>query len=314
MSLRRSRRLLLILPPLLAACGLGLASPAARADAAAGPCGTTAAPPKTYQHVVWIWMENHSFSSVIGPAPYLTSLAENCGLSTNYHALGHPSLPNYLAATSGKLTDAQDCQPTDCPVSGASLFQQVTDSGGTWRSYQESMPTNCALTDSGPYIAHHNPAAYYTDLRGACPADDVPLGTLDQGAFQKDIDAGTLPTFAFVTPNECNDMHSSCNGSDAVHQGDSWLSSWMTKLTTSPAYLQGDTAVFITFDEADGDTGNTNQVATVVVAPSVAPGITIDKEFNHFSLLRATDYMLGLPPLGSASDPTIGGMRPRFNL
>ena len=69
---------------------------------AAGPCGTTTIAP-TYKHVIWIWFENHSSSSIIGSsqAPYFNTIANECGLATNYHNLSHPSLPNYVGATSG---------------------------------------------------------------------------------------------------------------------------------------------------------------------------------------------------------------------
>jgi hypothetical protein len=48
--------------------------------------------------------ENRSFTDIIGSrlqAPYINSLAASCGLATDYHNTTHPSLPNYLAATSG---------------------------------------------------------------------------------------------------------------------------------------------------------------------------------------------------------------------
>jgi hypothetical protein len=67
----------------LTAGALAAASPAA----AAGPCGTLSTAP-AYKHVVWIWMENHSYSDIIGntsQAPYLNALAGECGLATNYH-------------------------------------------------------------------------------------------------------------------------------------------------------------------------------------------------------------------------------------
>src|SRR5215469_7327851 len=79
------------------------ATPAA---AAAGPCGTVTTPP-AYTHVIWIWMENHSFSDIIGntaQAPYINSLASDCGLATNYHNISHPSLPNYIAGISRAST------------------------------------------------------------------------------------------------------------------------------------------------------------------------------------------------------------------
>jgi phosphatidylinositol-3-phosphatase len=97
-------KLLLMAAIVLATTGTATGVTAASsAVAASGPCGTAAAP-HTYQHVVWIWMENHSFSDIIGhrsQAPYINSLAASCGLATDYHNTTHPSLPNYLAATSG---------------------------------------------------------------------------------------------------------------------------------------------------------------------------------------------------------------------
>ena len=70
--------------------------------AASGPCGMRATAPG-YKHVIWIWMENHSYNTIIGSprAPYINSLATECGLATNYHNVSHPSLPNYVSATSG---------------------------------------------------------------------------------------------------------------------------------------------------------------------------------------------------------------------
>src|SRR5439155_24374133 len=59
----------------------------------AGPtCGTQATPPATYAHVVWIWMENHSYDAIVGSsdAPYENQLIADCGLATNYHNVSHP--------------------------------------------------------------------------------------------------------------------------------------------------------------------------------------------------------------------------------
>jgi phosphatidylinositol-3-phosphatase len=45
-------------------------------------------------------------------------------------------------------------------------------------------------------------------------------------------------------------------------------------------------------------------VANVVVAPGVKPGTVSAGPVDHYSLLRATDEMLGLPLLGHASAAT----------
>src|SRR5690349_23635137 len=71
--------------------------------ASARMCGSATPPPAVYDHVVWIWFENHAYDQIVGSpdAPYMSRLAARCGLATDYHALTHPSLPNYIAATSG---------------------------------------------------------------------------------------------------------------------------------------------------------------------------------------------------------------------
>src|SRR3954465_15716333 len=85
--------------------------------AAQGPCGRGGSAAQ-YTRVIWIWMENRSYSQVLGPgggAPRLASYARRCGVATAYYAIRHPSLPNYLAAVSGStggVTTA--CSPGTC--------------------------------------------------------------------------------------------------------------------------------------------------------------------------------------------------------
>ena len=110
-------------------------------------------------------------------SPYLNALAANCGLAANYHNVTHPSLPNYIAATSGDTQGlAVNCTPRQCPQSASNLFEQVEQSGGTWRSDVEGMPSNCDLADSGQYTTLVNPAVDYTDVAQTCQKWDVPLG------------------------------------------------------------------------------------------------------------------------------------------
>ena len=165
----------------LAAIACSSASPATPHSASASrPCGTLATAP-SYRHVVWIWMENNSYNSIIGSsqAPYINSLARKCGLATNYHNIGHPSLPNYVSATSGLGYRAiarfdGDCSPVPgCVTSAPSIFGQ----GETWKAYEESMPSNCYKTNSGQYAVRHNPPPYFTTLRG-CRTSDVPYTRL----------------------------------------------------------------------------------------------------------------------------------------
>jgi len=97
------------LAALIATAGFGLstAGAAVRQETAVatstGPCGTMPISSVHYTHVIWVWMENHSYSTIIGAsaAPYIDALAKECGLATNYQNISHPSLPNYVGGTAG---------------------------------------------------------------------------------------------------------------------------------------------------------------------------------------------------------------------
>jgi len=54
-------------------------------------------------HVWVIMMENHGYAQLIGNpyAPYINAEAKSANLATNYFAVGHPSLTNYLEAVGG---------------------------------------------------------------------------------------------------------------------------------------------------------------------------------------------------------------------
>jgi hypothetical protein len=267
------------------------------------PCGTASSGPAQWDHVVWIVFENKTYSQIIGSAnaPYINSIAKQCGSASSFFAEAHPSLPNYIAMTSGStqgITD--DSAPSAHALNVASIFSQL---GTDWKSLQESMPSNCYLSNSGQYAVRHNPAAYYTNVRTQCQSQDVPLGTAP------DLSAG----FTVIIPNLCHDMHSSSCGSDAtteVTNGDSWLSGLLPKILGAPQYLAGRTAVFITWDE--DDYSSTQHIATLVLAPTVPAGTTVSTTFNHYSMLRTTEEMMGLPTIASAAGAS--SMRTGFHL
>jgi hypothetical protein len=258
-----------------------------------GPCGTATTAPATYDHVVWVVMENEASVSIIGSpsAPYINALAQKCASASQFFAETHPSLPNYIAMTSGStqgITD--DNGPSSHPLSVPSIFSQLP---GDWRALQESMTSNCQLSSSGTYAVRHNPAAYYTNIRTDCGTLDVPL------ASTPDLSA----RFTFVTPNLCNDMHD-CS----VATGDAWLQTFLGKVFASPQYTAGRTAVFLTWDE--DDSSHANKIATVLAAPSIVPGTVSSATFNHYSMLRTTEEMLGLGFIGNAA--TASSMRAAF--
>jgi hypothetical protein len=219
-------------------------------------------------------MENHGYSSVLG-LPYIRTIASTATALTNYRASGHPSLPNYLALTSGTTWGVTDDGYHVLPAQD--LGDQLTGAGLPWRAYMEGMGGDCRQGNS-EYAVKHDPFAYYG---GRCQSSVVPFSHL--GA---DLSSATSPRFFWVTPNLCNDMHD-C----APSVGDAWLQRTVPMLLASPAMSNG--VVLITWDENEG--GGANHVLTLVLGskrPS-SPGAA----YSHPSLLATIEDLLGVPRL-----------------
>jgi len=305
------------------------ASPAregAKRGSSRSPCGAQAAPSR-YRHVVWIIFENQSYDHIIGNGslPFTNRLAKKCGLATDYFGVGDPSLPNYIAMTSGGTWGVNgDSSPT---LQVPSIFSQVKARGLQWRTYSESMPRNCYLTDypnhDPVYSAHHEPVLYYGRVRSDCRRWDVPLGTIRTGALARDLSANTLPAFAIIGPNDDGGtVKPGCSrpcGHVDPPLSDGFLQLWTNRIVATPGYRSGKTAIFVTWDEDDSLSGglcpslHCDHLATIVVARSVRPGTRSATMFSHYSLLRTTEELIGLPGrLGQAA--TANSMASAFHL
>src|SRR2546427_7540137 len=155
----------------------------------------TASPATASQHVFVIVMENSSLATALR-APSISALASKYTLATNYRAVSSPSLPNYLALTSGSTWGITDDAYHVLPAGG--LGAQLTAAGVTWRAYMEGLTSAGCLGSPYPYALKHNPFAYYG---GSCPANVVPLDALDGGP------ARDTPSFVWITPGLCHDGH-----------------------------------------------------------------------------------------------------------
>jgi acid phosphatase len=140
-------------------CGTGAGRPLALG-------ATTALPRSPSSHVVTIVMENAEYGEVIGSsqAPYVNALARRYGSATQSFAITHPSLPNYLALTSGSTRGvSSDC--TDCHVSAPNIVDQLEAAGISWAAYLEDVPRPCfGGAGAGGYAKKHNPFIYYDDI------------------------------------------------------------------------------------------------------------------------------------------------------
>ena len=292
--------------------------------------GTPRTAPAMLKHVIVILFENEDASSVNeNSAPYMTSIAKDCGYANNFvdncFTTNQPSLPHYLALTSGSncntglgnsgsgcISNDNDATPSN-RLSTTSIFKEVS----SWKSYQENMPSACDKSSSGLYACKHNPAAYYSGISSSsCSADDVPIAAVTcdanmtntpcsnpSNAFVDDIANDNLPAYAFVTPNLENDMH---NGS--VTKGDNWLHTYLPLILNSKSYLNGEVVVMALWDEQSTSSFG-GATPNIFISPYITKGTVSQTKMNLFAVLRAAEDALGVTThAGCASGTPPGGV------
>jgi hypothetical protein len=232
-------------------------------------------------HVFVVIMENTSLARALRSAP-IGALASTYSLATSYYAVARPSLPNYLAMTSGSTWGITDNLYHPLPATG--IGAQLDAAGITWRAYMEGMTDAGCMRSPYPYALKHNPFAYYG---GGCPDNVVPFEALDADLVND------APNFVWITPGLCHDGHD-C----PVEQAGAWLDDLVARITSSDAWRERG-VLFIGWDEGDG--GDTNLVPFIVAADGVA-GARTDKAYDHYSLLATIEDLFGLPRLGQAAE------------
>lgn len=238
--------------------------------------------PAPLPHVFVIVMENASLARAL-EQPYIAHLAAQYAIATNYRAVGSPSLPNYLALTSGSTWDIADDSYHALPAGG--IGEQLDQAGIPWRAYMEGLTEKGCLQSPYPYALKHNPFAFYG---GRCPSNVVPFD-----ALAADL-SGSTPTFAWITPDLCHDGHD-CG----LAAADRWLSQIVPQITTSAAWRAGG-LVFITWDEPDGAGGS---IPLIVIGPQLTAR-TSAAPYDHYSLLATVEDVLHLPRLAAARTAT----------
>jgi hypothetical protein len=285
-----------------------------------------------FSHVFLILMENTSWSTLKdaitaspSDAPYLQMLMNTYATSSAYHGVAHPSLPNYIALTSGSTQNIScDCKASpgqgscndfvcnlllgscscDQPASVKSIADQLEAAGKSWMAFGEDMGTPCNLTDSGNYAVRHVPFLYYDNIQtnaARCNAHVV-----DYGNFSP----GSAAAYNFIAPNLVDDMHNPdpVISADTVNipDGDMWLSMQVPKILGASTYTQGGLLVIV-WDEDDGSgglTGSDDPIGIFVMSPyAKAGGYSSTVKANHYSLLATIEDGLDLPRLGMAANP-----------
>lgn len=263
--------------------------------------GAIGPPPPASSHVFLVVEENHGYSDVItnGGMPYLDGLASKNGLAAQYYADTHPSIGNYFMLTTGQIENNND--NFTGTVSDDNIVRELVKANKTWRSYAESLPGVGYLGgDVYPYLRHHNPFTYFSDVIGTNQASNV----VPFSQFSSDLTGSNLPDFSFIVPNALNDAH---DGTLAA--ADQWLQTNIDPLIKSSAF-QNNGLLIIVFDESEtlDIRHGGGHVAAVLIGPRVKSGFQSSTLFQHESTLRLMLSTLGITsfPGNANSAPDMG--------
>jgi hypothetical protein len=270
-----------------------------------GICDSTATPPAQYQHIVIFAFENRSWSNVglgFSNMPYLHSLALQCSYFSDWTETNtsQNSLTQYIGETSGvnNPNTVNDCTPsTSCRSTDNNIFRQARLAGGNAINYVEGATTGCSASGNA---AKHIPGLYYfgTYTDGTGTHSDHDFCNVEVRPYSE-FDVNNLPTYAFVTPTQCNDGH---DCSDSVV--DAWASTNIQRVLDSSAYQAGTVAVFVWYDED-------HPVPNLTIAPTSHMGqITQTGIGSHASLLKTIENMLGVPVMNQGQLPAATNLRP----
>ncbi|MEA2428329.1 MAG: phosphatidylinositol-3-phosphatase [Thermoleophilaceae bacterium] len=230
------------------------------------------------------------------------------------------------------------------PQQVKTVADQLAGAGLTWKGYMEDMGTPCrhpALNSrddtqtaraNDQYAARHNPFVYFHSIidSPSCAQNDVPLEQLDSDLAA----ASSTPSYSFITPDLCHDAHdATCadGGPGGLPAADEFLKTWVPKILNSAAYAEGGLLV-VTFDEAENNDataccgeqpgfntpnpGGTTpgpgggRTGAVLISQYVQPGTQNATPYNHYSFLKSTEDIFGLPYLGYAGQAGLQAFGP----
>ena len=258
--------------------------------------------------------------------------------------------------------DGVKSYPASTTVLGITIADQLATAGRTWKSYQESLPptgpdtvnysdgnfTNNTVFPPCPgcnpqlstddivqlYAVKHNPFAYFANVQsGSNPMVSYAqmTGFDSTGGLFWDLSRGTVPSFSFIAPNQCNDQHGRGNGTafcqfdpsdngtqDGLNPalialGDQAVQKIVNAIHASPAWRRGLNAIVLTWDENDYSVQPIiNQVVTVVDTNYGFHKLQSNVYYDHYSLLRTLEGGFHLPCLNHACDSSTQTMSDLF--
>ncbi|RKO92643.1 phosphoesterase family-domain-containing protein [Blyttiomyces helicus] len=272
-------------------------------------------PHSRFDRIIVTFLENHNFTEAMNVKAY-REIAKKGLLMTKYYGAVHPSQPNYIASIAGDYFSDEVHGATDEDVhfTGKKILTDLLDEAGlTWKTYQESYPGNSTFcftesgnatvfgTEGGPTVGNsrlykrkHNPFMSFSQIEHN--TEYCTAHVFDGPQLKEDIKAGTVPNYAFYTPNMCEDGHDSdvdALKADPIEGRTSECNDFF--------HDKGDgrNLYMFVFDE---DNYMSDQRIYAALVGSAVPehlvGTTSDIRMSHYSIISTISANWGLPNLG----------------
>ena len=296
-----------------------------------------------FDHVVVLMMENRALVDICGfkipppcngnmtsskPAtPFMANTANNYTIATQYTSVFTPltSAPNYVALIGGSTFN---CSSGGCggagTITASNLVDRLVSDNLSWKAYFENYPSSsgCFSTGPAPYDGLHNPFIWFNDIyhnstRCANLVNANPSAcTITDCVLINDLNGPNPPSYAWLTPNDCNNSHGSdvctdtgCLSPSSTYRtaciigGDNYLKGLVPLILNSTVFRTQRSALFITFDEGVGaggcpfpDPSGEDCLYTVWAGPVTKTNkFTSNSFYNHYSALKTieTNWNLG---------------------
>jgi hypothetical protein len=240
-------------------------------------------------------------------------------VATQFYANEHGSLENYLILTAGQYLTHNNS--TLAVFNVDNIERHLLTNGMTFKSYAQTLPyAGYTGLYSGAYMKRHAPLPYYTDMANSSLLKNHESTT----ELTKDIANGTLPNFAFITPDGDHDMHNcGANLGACFATADQFLKTTIGPLLASAPFQPGGDGILIIWaDEADlgSDnrcsatvlTGCGGHVLVAMIGPQVKAGYKSVTTYHHPSVLRTMLEALGTTANFPAAANTAPDMREFF--
>lgn len=257
--------------------------------------------------VVLVVLENTLANDAL-KQPFLGRLAKEGAYLSNYHAVAHPSQPNYMAIVSGSIQGVDGDNPPKVAIDEHHLH--LGSKMESWKVYAEDYPGGCEPEkNAGAYKSKHVPFLNFKDMqenKTRCEKHIISFSS-EHNRFRDVFKPDDLDSFSLVIPNLNHDAHG--NGiffglfddhAQLLKNADDWLKDNFGNLIGDEKFMR-DVLFIVTFDENDTSwwhygSDNDNRVYTVLLGKDVKPCDADNKNcsvhYDHYDLLYTMESIL----------------------